>query len=746
MKIEKTVVLITFVAFLFGCSLTKHVPKNESLLNKVYVKNNTTNITKGNLQSYILQKPNTYMLGFMRVKLALYNISGNDTAKKVNRFFRRIGEPPVIFDDASMKSTEASLMQTIRNKGYLNAVVTSDFSTRRQKTDVNYFIESGELYKIRYFQIDIDNDSVLNILNRFYTVNSLEGKIFDVDLLNQTRDDITKNLRRRGYYNVKKEMFSYLADTIGLPHQVDLKLTLQPQYTADTIASKIFQKKTIGSVTIYCISTEDSLSYLDTVHYQNYTIIYNTKKHIFKPKFLASKVFLQPNQLYNERLVDRAISNFSGLSAFRYVNVNFTERDSNSIDCRVYLSPADKYDYSVSVEATTNSGSSIGAGINLGFKDKNFLHGAEVFKLGAHASYIAYLDTNLAQSFTIGGAASLTFPKLMVPFLKEDARLRYGASTSVSLNYDYQSHSLFRRSIANAAFGYKWQRRASNYSFDLANLSYVKMYSLNPAFIQQYPYLIHSYEDHLNLKMVFTYSTTNHRNTLANQNYYSFRSSVSAGGNVFGAISLIAGQKKNANGQYQVLGTPYSQFAKGDLDYSHNIFMDKTTRLVLHTYFGIGVPYGNANILPFEERFFCGGANSMRGWTTSTLGPGKFSTSNKTSSLLLQNGDIKLELNAEVRFKLFWVLEGAVFVDAGNVWTIKKYDEQKGGEFSFKNAKFIKEIAIDWGVGLRFDFSYFLIRFDLGIKLRDPSINQWILGSIKNYNALGWQFAIGYPF
>jgi len=285
----------------------------------------------------------------------------------------------------------------------------------------------------------------------------------------------------------------------------------------------------------------------------------------------------------------------------------------------------------------------------------------------------------------------------------------------------------------------------------------------------------YSFEDHLITKIGFEYSTTNRRADLAAQSFYTFRGGVKTGGNVFYSISKMIKQKPNEDGIFEVLKTPYAQFAKGDFDYSYNYYVNRIVRVVFHAGLGIAVPYGNSLIMPFEERYYGGGPNGSRGWNARTLGPGAYKPPPASREgeiyFMNQSGDIKLDLNFEARFKLFWVLEGAFFIDAGNTWTIKNYPSQAGGAFLFtkknvekynaENAKyaaenklefnsvapFYEQIAYSYGIGIRADFSFFILRFDFGFKLFDPkqpSGDRWRFN--LNGNDWAFNFAVGYPF
>ncbi|MDR1543827.1 MAG: BamA/TamA family outer membrane protein [Prevotellaceae bacterium] len=728
-------------------------------------------ISVADLNNYILQKQNSYMLSFMRTKLGLYSLSGSDTTKWINRTLRRLGEDPVIFDEGTAESTKEVLNQVVKNKGFLNSDVKINISTKKKKTNVTYIISGGEPYKIGNFEINIPHDSIRQILQRSYSREPLRGELFDVDLLNEERSRAAQNLRRMGYYTIQKEMFAYAADTAASKNTVDLTMVLQPQYAADSVVGKLFRKKTIDKVTIYCftnstIQDEDFLTYLDTVFYKDYRIIYNHKKHIFTPKILVTKTVLASGQIYNERLVDRTNANLASLSAVKYVNVSFAEKYDDLLDCSIYVSPSDRFGYSVELEGTTTMPSDFGVGVKVSYFDKNVFHGAETFKLGANVAYEALgiaernsageiIHRRFENAFSVGGDASLSVPQILIPFLKQEARKRYGGTTAFSLNYNYQHRpQRFDRHIANATMRYTWQRRNTRFTFNLIDWSYTFLPNKDTTYFknvidQPGSFIKFSFEDHLTTEIGFAISTTNQRADSRHQSFYTLRANISAAGNILWALRNITKQKLdtvNNNNRYTIFGTPYAQFIKGEMDFSYNQFISERLRFVFHTSLGIGLPYGNSKILPFEERFI----TNLRGWDPRSLGPGTYQNPDSIIRYMEQSGDIKFEINAELRFKLFWLLEGAFFVDAGNVWTIKNYPEQTGGVFSFKKGKFFEQLGCNYGFGIRADFSFFILRLDLGLKLYDPRLpagDRWRLGTYdEKYKDYYFSFGIGYPF
>ena len=306
------------------------------------------------------------------------------------------------------------------------------------------------------------------------------------------------------------------------------------------------------------------------------------------------------------------------------------------------------------------------------------------------------------------GEVGIAFPKFIFPFLKKSFRQKIRANTEFSTSFTYQERPEYTRVIAGAGWKYKWTERGSmiGHTFDLLDINYVYLPKMKDEFISEIapdnPLLRYSYEDHFIMKMGYTFYYTNKKSQVApigkfvyQPDIYTFRAGIETAGNLLYAGSSLSKQKRDPDSQaYKVFGIQYSQYVKLNLDYTYNHSFDRRNALVLHIGAGAAVPYGNSTILPFEKRFYSGGANSVRGWSVRTLGPGRFNGDNSVSSFMEQCGDIRLDLNMEYRAKLFWVFEMAAFIDAGNIWTIRSYENQPGGVFKFDS--FYKEIAADF--------------------------------------------------
>ena len=735
--------------------MTKYVPENEKLLNKVVVKSDIPEVPSDQLKTYIKQESNNYFLSVARISLALYNCSSSDTTKWINRWLRKIGEAPVIYDRSLTQNSQTELVKELANKGYWHAEVNVIEKENKQRIKLIYDIKGNAPYTIRNYNIEIPDDSIMAILGQRNMQNvPQKGVLFNVDLLGSERENVAQILRRKGYYYFQKEALRFIADSALQSNEVDVVLRLQDNYLKnDSILKRLFQTKQVGKIIIYDISNPATLSgqyiaqELDTVIMDYFTVIHN-KKPNFSSKILISKTLIKPNSLYNERLVERTYTSLNGLQSIKYVDISFREGDNNQLECIIVVTPTKPHAVAIDVEGT-NSDGDLGVGLGLTYTNKNIFKGAEIFKVGVHGSYeMMGTGNGINNASEIGGDMSLKLPFFMLPFATRDFRRKMGGSTEFSVSYNFQQRPEYRRNIANAGMKYAWRSKGTRFTLDLLNINYIYLPWMTEAFKAQYlspsSSVRYSYEDHLIMRIGFGASYSTQRT--AATNYYTLRGNVSTAGNILYGLSHAFNQQKNDDGHYEIFNIAYSQYVKGDFDFTYNHYFNKKNRLVFHAGVGIGYPYGNASILPFEERYFSGGANSVRGWSVRSLGPGKYINSGDID-YMNQSGDIKLDLNVEARFKLFWKFEGAVFVDAGNIWTIKDYAEQAGGYFQFD--EFYKQIACSYGAGIRADFDFFIIRVDMGIKLYEPSgatLNDRWRSELSFKNDFAFHFAVGYPF
>ena len=756
-KIFYYIFLLVILPTLGSCSMTKYVPKDQYLLKNVKIKATIPDVNNEELKGYLRQTPNNTILGFWPLKLGFYNASSEDSTKWSNRWLRRIGEPPVIYDSLKTIYGCDELQKVIFNKGYLNANVTfkTTINPKKRHAKVTYSIEEGEPYRLRNYFITIPDSSALEAINRREKPLIKPGDLFDIDRLNEEREQVAKMLRNQGYYNFRKELLFFYVDSALNTHEIDAELSIQPQYLDnDSALQIIFTKKEFENVTILALKDNDLLKNnleLDTFYQNNIKVIYNKQNKAFRPKALINKTSIQPDRIYSDFIVDRTYSRLNSLNAAKYVNISFTENSNNKLDAQIIITQNKPHTVSAEIEGTY-SGGDLGVGAAIGYKNNNIFRGSEILNVSINGGYEAIGSLSEYQSaWDIGGEASLTFPTLLMPMAK-NFRQRSTGTTEIAASVNFQQRPEYQRNIANAGIKYNWRWRRVNFTFNLLDLSYIYLPYMTAAFKDKYmrptSSIRFSYEDHFIMRWGLGINMSNRRNmTFNTSSFYTFRTNVRTAGNLLYGISHLIKQQKNEDGVYEIFNIQYSQFAKADIDFAYNWYLTDKSRLVFHTGLGVGIPYGNASILPFEERYYSGGANSMRGWSARKLGPGNFYNSSGSIDFMKQSGDIKFDLNLEARFRLIWKLEAALFVDAGNIWTIRDYAEQPTGAFRWN--EFYKQIACNYGVGLRLDFDFFVIRVDMGIKLYDPG---YPIESERWRTDLTWRndfalhFAVGYPF
>jgi len=772
---QLSITLLALIAALVigACSSTKHVPDGKLLLDKTKInildKDNINGVTPQELVNYLRQTENHKVLGGFKLQLAIYNLSGKDSTKWFNRWIRRVGSPPVIYDSTLTMASVNQLQRALINKGFLKNEVTSDVKLlpEKKKAQVTYNVTLNEPYTIRSIKYDIPSDSLRSIILGDTTNFPIKAQsLLDHNKLDAERELIVQRMRNNGYYAFNKSYITFLADTAAGSREVDLTLTLSDAiqelpHIPKTDTHRQFYVRNVVFVTNYDAVTMQNGFYGDTVTYNGITMLYGEDKYIDK-QVLYESCFIRPNQLYNASDVDRTYKALGRLGIIKFINIDmrpFMDVAGDLwVDAYILLNRDKSQTISFSLEGTNSEGD-LGFGIGADYQHRNIFKGSEVLNVKFKASYESLsgdlsglINDNYSE---YSGDVGITFPKFKMPFLRESFKRRIQASTEFMTSFNYQERPEYTRIIAGAGWKYIWSERNNQmrHTFNLIDISYIFLPKSKINFLDSItnPLLRYSYENHLIMRMGYTFYKTNKQlanplTTVFQDNIYTIRASAETAGNVLYGISHLIGQKREADDSYKVFGTRYSQYIKLDGDFALTHYINQRSSIALHAGFGIAVPYGNSTVLPFEKRFYSGGANSVRGWGVRTLGPGSFDGKKSQNSFIYQCGDIRLDLNIEYRCKLFWVLELGAFIDCGNVWTIREYENQPGGVFKFN--KFYEQLALSYGLGLRMDFTYFLMRFDMGMKAHNPASGQehWPLFSPNFKRDAEFHFSIGYPF
>lgn len=757
------------MAMLSSCASTKHVPQGELLLDKVNINiaDPQPEVEASQLANYLRQNANHRVLGGLKLQLAFYNLSGKNPNNWFNRWIQRVGTPPVIYDSTLTVASADQLHMALSNRGFMKNTVTYrvDADSAKRKARVDYDITLGDPYYIRSISYDIQDGALSELIladTSRYDVR--RGDLLNYNRLDKWRQDITERLRNKGYYAFNKEYITFLADTAAESLAVDLTLVTRDPYHNDRLPyyteHEPFYVRDVVFVTNYDpVEMHDGYSGQDTVMMAGGIKVYQGEEQYLRLDILDECNYIEPGALYNAEDVARTYRALGRLSVLKQVNIDVRPVGKVDgvlmVDAFVLLQPDKTQTVSASLEGSNSEGD-LGFGVGLDYQHRNLFKGAEVFNAKAKVSYESIsgglINNNYSEYFTELG---LTFPKFMFPFLKRSFKRKIQASTTFSLNFNYQARPEYTRVIAGGGWRYQWTERMRRmaHTLTLLDLSIISVPKLNEAYKERInQLLLYSFQDHLIMRMGYNFYRTNKAETSVQQmgvfqrDVFTIRANAETAGNVLNALSHITGQKAGADGSYKAMGIRYSQYVKADADYAFTHYLDRRQSIAFHVGAGIAVPYGNSEVLPFEKRFYSGGANSVRGWGVRTLGPGSFASNNDFSNFIFQCGDIRFDVNLEYRAKLFWVVELGLFLDAGNIWTIKDYEDQPGGVFKFN--KFYEQIALAYGAGIRLDFKYFLVRVDMGMKAHDPASGQehWPLLHPKFNRDSEFHFSVGYPF
>lgn len=761
------IILIPFI--LLGCNPVRYVPKNQYLLKSNKIETKGGDIPDRNLEDYFRQQPNKKIFGFWRFHLGIYNLSNPAKKKGFSNWLRKIGEEPVIFNQAATNETLNQLKHYLKNIGYYNAKVDDTITFSRKRANVVYRIDFGPPYMVDQVSLtspELVTDHAIRNLIRLDSTSSLlkPAMRYDLEVLRLERMRLSNYLRNNGYYGFSREYVYFQVDSLKGNHKVDVWMGIKnPKDASNDVTLMNFHPLyRIGDISIitdfntpeYLRDPKTYLSSSDTIKYQGTSFVFKNRL-ILKPSLLLSTVAFKSGSLFSQNLVDKTIESFSSLRNFKQIKVNFTPTSNQTdsvqkLDCQILLSPMIRQSYDVSLEGTYSSGN-IGMAGNLIYKNRNLLRGAESFELKFKSAveFLANAVADFNRMVEFGVDARLEVPRSWIPFASQKNSAFGKPHSSINLSYNYQRRPDFTRTIANAALGYNWKSTLSMHQVNIFELNFVNVTQMSDKFYQiiKGTYIENSFRSHMVPASNYTYTFSNQEVNKQSSFFY-VRLRPEIAGNVFWAYNRLTGQVKPENG-YELFHTPFSQYAEVDVDLRYHWVINSSSKMAFRFFAGAGYPYGNSNAMPFEKKYFSGGSSGIRAWQVRSLGPGTYVMPEDQKGLYPnQLGDIKLEVNAEYRFDLFSIIKGAFFIDAGNIWAISPADNRPGS--LFKASGFYREIAVGTGFGIRADLSYFIARLDLGIKLRDPGTPdgpKWIPGYRKyQWSDLVLNFGIGYPF
>lgn len=718
---KRSLLLIISLLSLVSCSTTKLVPEGSYRLlsNKVVFEGER--LSPNDVTPYIRQQAKKGLILGWSPGMSIYNWS-NGSGQGINRVWETIGTPPVIFDPSQIEGSCTNIAKHLETLGYYGSKVTGevDFSGRLAK--VKYHVTPGKripidqiVYEVpggtfgEHFRADSSNITV-------HVGDFLSEKALEAETVRGA--GVFRNL---GYYEFNKNFYTFEADTLSDVTTLYYRIREEP---------RVFH---IGQVNI---SHPAGIP--------------------FRESLLRKFNVIQPGALYNEQIVNTTYARLAALKVFNSVSVEMSPADSVTVDCDIRLSGLDQLGFKINLEASTNASDLLGFSPKLNLYHKNLFHGGEWLDLGFTGNWQWVPKTQISSS-ELGVTASLSFPRL----LGVSPRRMRGENiprTEFKASFNYQNRPEYKRILTSFNFGYNGQiGREYFYQLYPLQVSTVKLYEVDETFLDRlltYPYLWDTFEDQINAGVgAMLYHTTN-SDVVPKTAYHYERLSLEASGNVISLFNPILPTYVGIMKQHLLFGLPYKQYVRAELNLGRVFRFGWGDRqsLALHMVAGVGLAYGNSVSLPFEKQFYCGGANGMRGWQARTLGPG-FAPLSDYFKIPSQTGDLKFEADIEYRFPSFWKLEWAVFAEAGNVWTLpllrKDLVDGLGGDVD-ESARFsLRSIAADWGIGLRVNLDFILIRLDVGFRLHDPARaegDRWVRPRDWFHGSSAIHFGVGYPF
>lgn len=751
------ILLITL--FATSCSNTKYLQDVDLLYigGKVKVENDSVSKKErkklaSELDKLIRPIPNKKILG-LRPKLLIYNWAGKVTKEKGFWFWLKykVGEPPVLFSKVDLEFNKKVLQNYVENNGYFNATTKSDSTRNGKKVTAEYVVNSKTQYKIKSVHFPNDSSKIGNAVAKTQKRSLLKvGDNYSLDNIKLERSRIDSRLKEKGYFYFNADYLKIQVDsTVGFK-QVDLIIKIKPETPEK---SKIAFK--INKIFIYPNYSlgQDSMKIVSQKH-EDFEIFDTIKT--FNPRIFDRTLYFKKDDLYNRTNHNLSLNRLVNLGVFKFVKNQFKVSDSlkNRLDAYYYLTPFTRKSIRVELLGKTNSANYTGTELNVNWSNRNTFRGAELLTISAFGGFEVQVsgENNGFNVYRFGSEANLFWPRIIAPF-KFTSSSGYVPKTKATLGYEFQNRTqLYALQTFKASFGYLWkENERKDHELNLTEITFASPKNVSDLYKSQI-LANPSLEKVIEKQLIFgpTYSFT-YSNLMKKRKKHTIYNKFSAdfSANITG---LISGSNIKKGDTTKVFGIPFSQFVKFENEFKHYLNLNEKSQLVSRIITGVGFAYGNSNEMPFIKQFFNGGTNSLRAFRARSIGPGSFKETSSNTFLPDQSGDLKLEFSTEYRTNIYKFINAALFVDAGNIWLLNDNVNKPNSKFS---KDFLNEIAVGTGIGLRFDFSFLVLRTDLAFPIRKPYLpdgNRWVFdkiafgnGAWRNEN-LVFNLAIGYPF
>jgi outer membrane protein assembly factor BamA len=758
-------ILIVFVLVfaIVSCSGLKAVPEGDLLYTggKVTVVSDSLSkparkTIQASLEDLLRPKPNKKFLG-MRPKLFFYNLAGK--VKKEKGFWYwlkyKVGEEPVLFSKVDLEYNGKVLQNSAENNGYFNASTISDSTKSGKTAKAEYTVKVNKQYLIKSVRFPNDSTDLGKEINIIAKKTLLKvGNPYSLANIKLERTRIDTRLKEKGFFYFNEDYILIQADSTVANHEVDLILKIKNE--TPNQAKNIYK---INKIIVYSNFklNQDTIAVadVDTIQYNDFTII--DKEKLFKPRIFDRALYFKKGDVYNRSNHNLSLNRLVTLGTFKFVKNQFKPSDTkgNYLDAYYYLTPLPRKSVRLEALAKTNSANYTGTELNINWSNRNTFHGAELLTISLFGGLEIQVSgqNNGFNVYRVGTEANLIWPRFITPF-KLRSSSGFVPRTKATLGYEYQlRQQLYSLQTLKGSFGYIWkENERKEHELNVTEITYAASSNVSDLYKEQIA-ANESLGRVIEKQLIFgpTYSYTYQNTTQkSKKNTIYFKSGIDLSANVVG---LASGANSKTKDPKTILNVPYSQFVKLETDFRHYLNLGGETQLASRIIVGSGFAYGNSRELPFIKQFFIGGTNSIRAFRVRSIGPGSFDNSNSSSSFLPdQSGDVKLELNTEFRGKIYSIVKGALFVDAGNIWLLNEDPNKPGAKLS---SKFLNELAVGIGAGLRFDFNFLVLRTDFAFPIRKPNLaegNRWVMDQI-DFGSGPWRsenlifnLAIGYPF
>lgn len=746
-----------------SCSVTRTLDPGEELYTGADVQMENSGFfedrsLKGTLEDVTVPEPNAWTLGMAPLKLWMYNLAGDSISGKGLRYWLKYkaGEPPVLWEPYYKTRSLNNMKNKLFGKGYFDALVTGEKKISGKKVSMQYEVTKRSQYTIDtiIYQKRAGQEDVPFEIFKEESVLQKDAP-YDIDLLLEERNRISEHLQDSGYYYFNANYLVYKIDSSHAKKSMKLYMTLK-----NNIPPHALKKYQIGSVHVY---PDYSLQADEDVYdsSQLKDITYHSRMGLVEHDILDRSIMLRKGDYYSDAEYTATLNKLMGLGIFKFANIRFN-RDTTTaeadLNMDIFLTQQIPKSLRLEMQAVTKSNDYSGPYLYLTYLNRNTFRRAEELKVDLSGGFESQWTNDEMSSFSyeFGADVSLSFPRFIFPYIDFGKYLSkaYTPTTTIKTGYSLVNRvEYYTTNSFDISYGYNWQEtREKHHKFDIISINYSNLLRTTSDFdtiLENNPILSESFDEKFIFSINYEYSYNN--KVQEDRDFYTqlLFSTEIAGNTANLADNLVHGKGSSKNGT--LFGIDYSQFAKGTADLRNTYKLSKEVDLASRVIVGLAYPYGNSNTLPYSRQYFIGGANSLRGFHYRSLGPGRFNPEDEGRFLFSHNGDIKLEGNVELRFPLAGSFKGALFADAGNVWMWSASEERPGAKFNLNT--FSDELALNTGLGFRFDLSFFVLRFDLGVPLRTPyqsNGSHWIRP--KFFQSAWWSeypvfnIAIGYPF